>query len=112
MAKTKLTAMLKRKPKVAMEVANAIAKTTAKAAVSKQKIRRAGSYSYFCCSYTMLYILMSLNLTFVFAENVLVLDGKTEIFPPEIPAKAKFVTHNVLAAHMFNVLTGCQAMQH
>ncbi len=42
---------------------------------------------------------------------MLVLDGKTEIFPPEIPVKAELVPHNVLAAHMFNVLTGCQAMQ-
>jgi hypothetical protein len=54
---------------------------------------------------------LSLNLTFCFvlAENVLVLDGKTEIFPPEIPEKAELVPHNlnVLAAHRFNVLTGC-----
>jgi len=56
---------------------------------------------------------LSLNLTFCFvlAENMLVLDGKTEIFPPEIPEKAELVPHNVLAAHMFNVLTGCQAIQ-
>ncbi len=46
-----------------------------------------------------------------FISTYFVLDGKTEIFPPEIPEKAELVPHNVLAAHMFNVHTGCQAMQ-
>jgi hypothetical protein len=43
---------------------------------------------------------------------VLVLNGKIEIFAPEISEKVELVQHNVLPAYMFHVLTGCQAMQH
>ncbi len=47
-----------------------------------------------------------------FAENVLVFNGKTAIDnQPEVPEAMKLQPHNMLAAHMFNVLTGCQAMQ-
>ncbi len=48
-----------------------------------------------------------------FAENVLVFDGKTPIHnPPEYPETMALVPQNLLAAHMFHILTGCQAMQH
>jgi hypothetical protein len=47
------------------------------------------------------------------AENVLVLDGKTPIDnPQEFPEAVQLVTYNMLAAHMFHILTCCQAMQH
>jgi hypothetical protein len=43
-----------------------------------------------------------------FAENVLVFNGKTAIDnPPAIPEEMELQPHNMLAAHMFNVLTGC-----
>jgi hypothetical protein len=47
-----------------------------------------------------------------FAENVLVFNGKTAIDnQPEVQEAMKLQPHNMLSAHMFNVLTGCQAMQ-
>ncbi len=47
-----------------------------------------------------------------FAENVLVFNGKTAIDnPPEIPEAMELLPHNMLAAHMFIILTSCQAMQ-
>ncbi len=49
-----------------------------------------------------------------FAVNVLVVNGKTTIDnQPEIPEAMELQPHNMLAAHMFNVLTSCQpeAMQ-
>ena len=55
---------------------------------------------------------MSQILILFFAENVLVFDGKTAIDnQPVVPENMELVPHNVLAAHMFHVLTGCQAMQ-
>ena len=43
---------------------------------------------------------------------MLVFDGKTAIDnQPVVPENMELVPHNVLAAHMFKVLTGCQAMQ-
>jgi hypothetical protein len=43
---------------------------------------------------------------------VLVFNGKTAIDnPPEVPEEMELQPHNMLAAHMFSVLTGCQAMQ-
>jgi hypothetical protein len=43
---------------------------------------------------------------------VLVFNGKTAIDnPPEVLEAMELQPHNMLAAHMFNVLTGCQAMQ-
>ena len=43
---------------------------------------------------------------------MLVFDGKTAIDnQPVVPKNMELVPHNVLAAHMFHVLTGCQAMQ-
>jgi hypothetical protein len=46
------------------------------------------------------------------AANVLVFNGKTAIDnQPEVSEAIKLQPHNMLAAHMFNVLTGCQAMQ-
>ena len=40
-----------------------------------------------------------------------VLDGQTPIYPPHTPQSANLVPHNPLLAHLFNVLTTCQAMQ-
>ncbi len=56
---------------------------------------------------------MSQNMILVFfAENVLVFNGKTAIDnQPEVPETMKLQPHNMLAAHMFNVFTSCQAMQ-
>ena len=43
---------------------------------------------------------------------MLVFDGKIAIDnQPVVPENMELVPHNVLAAHMFKVLTGCQAMQ-
>ena len=47
-----------------------------------------------------------------FAENELVFNGKTPIDnQPEVPEAMQLQPHNMLAAHTFNVLTGCQTMQ-
>jgi hypothetical protein len=56
---------------------------------------------------------MNQNMMLVFfAENVLVFNGKTAIDnQPEVPEAMKLQPHNMLTAHMFNVLTCCQAMQ-
>ncbi len=56
---------------------------------------------------------MSQNMMLVFfAENVLVFNGKTAIdnqpLAEDLEAM-KLQPHNMLAAHMFNVLTDCQA---
>ena len=42
-----------------------------------------------------------------------VLDGQMEIYPPVVPQQAQLVPYkyNQLLAHLFNVLTKCQAMQ-
>ena len=44
---------------------------------------------------------------------MLLFDGKTTTIDnqPVVPENMELVPHNVLAAHMFKVLTGCQAMQ-
>ncbi len=60
---------------------------------------------------------MSQKMILFFAENVLIFDGKfpgkTPIHnPPEYPETMELVQHNLLAAHMFHILTGCQVMQH
>ena len=47
-----------------------------------------------------LYILVHTDI-FVSAENMCVLDGQTEIFPPEIPDNAELVPHNQLLAPPF-----------
>jgi hypothetical protein len=56
---------------------------------------------------------MCQKMVLFFAENVLVFDGKTPIHnPPEYPETMELVLHNLLAAHMFHILTCYQAMQH
>jgi hypothetical protein len=64
-----------------------------------------GTYSDVCTQYilsTYLYKtdthFTSQKLTIGFADNVLVLDGNTKIFPPDIPEKAELVPHNVLSS--------------
>ncbi len=46
-----------------------------------------------------------------YAENIAVVDGQTPIFPPTLEEDVELVPHNQLLAHLFHVLTGCQAMQ-